>query len=75
MSLSGRGEWPKTGYSVLRAADMTTERRKELWDTAWQIAAVEGVGLGDVRWPSTVRFRSLRSRYDPALTTTSQPSY
>jgi hypothetical protein len=48
VSLAGRGEWPKTGYSVLRAADVTTERREELWDSGRQIAAGEGVGLEDL---------------------------
>jgi hypothetical protein len=48
VSLAARGEWPKTGYSVLRAADVTTERREELRDAARQIAAGEGVGLEDV---------------------------
>lgn len=48
MSLAGRGEWPQTGYSALRAADVTTERREELRDAARQIAAGEGVGLEDV---------------------------
>jgi hypothetical protein len=52
----------QNGYSVLRAADVTTERLEELWDSARQIALVRASGLRGSRWPTAVRFRSLRSR-------------